>query len=118
MTATADLDAALGPVVDALQREGAQYRIGGSVASSVLGVPRSTLDVDLVTDLSAPSVGRFVAALEHDYYVDGDAVRDAVRRRASFNMIHLATMLKVDVFLAKAAPFDRISFARHTDRAL
>ena len=40
MTATADLDAALGPVVDALEREGVQYRIGGSVASSVLGVPR------------------------------------------------------------------------------
>lgn len=118
MTATTDLDAALGPVVDALERGGARYRIGGSVASSVLGVPRSTLDVDLVTDLAPAAVGGFVAALEPDYYVDEDAVRDAVRRHATFNLIHLPTMLKIDVFIVRTEPFDRVSFGRHVDRAL
>jgi hypothetical protein len=29
------------------------------------------------------------------FFVDAD-IRDAIRRRASFNVIHLATMLKVD----------------------
>lgn len=118
MSAAADLSAALRPVVEALESAGARYRIGGSVASSALGVPRSTLDVDLVTDLEPAAIADFVAALQADYYLDEDAVRDAVRRRASFNMIHLSTMLKVDVFIAKASPFDRVSFARHVDRAL
>jgi hypothetical protein len=118
VSAATDLGAALRPVVEALEHAGARYRIGGSVASSALGVPRSTLDVDLVTDLEARAIAGFVAALQDDYYIDEDAVRDAVRRRGSFNLIHLSTMLKVDVFIAKSAPFDRVSFDRHVDRAL
>lgn len=118
MSASQDLVLALTPVVEAMERLGVSYRIGGSVASSALGVPRSTLDVDLVCDLAAPQIDDFVAALEADYYIDADMIRDAVRRRASFNLIHLATMLKVDVFIVKAAPFDRASFARHVDRTL
>ena len=102
----------------ALARVGASYRIGGSVASSALGVPRSTLDVDVVTDLETSQVTAFVTALEADYYIDADAIRDAIARRASFNLIHLGTMLKIDVFIIGSRPFDRIAFARHVDRPL
>jgi hypothetical protein len=47
-----DIVRALAPVVEALEVVGRRYRVGGSVASSALGVPRSTLDVDIVCDLS------------------------------------------------------------------
>jgi hypothetical protein len=53
-----------------------------------------------------------VERLQADYYVDGDMIHDAIRRRASFNVIHLATMMKVDVFVLGARPFDRVAFAR------
>lgn len=108
----ADILAAVIPVVEALERLGARYHVGGSVASSALGVARATLDVDLVADLSPGRIGPFVAALEADYYVDEGAVREAVRRRTSFNLIHLATMVKIDVFALKTRPYDLEAFSR------
>lgn len=113
-----DIVQAVEPVVDALVSLGVDYRIGGSVASSALGVPRSTLDVDLVCRLRPRDVAGFVRALEGAYYVDGDMIRDAIAREASFNVIHLATMIKVDVFIAKSRAWDQIAFARHVQKPL
>jgi len=118
MSAEPTLGAALRPVVEALETLGVRYLVGGSVASSALGMPRSTLDVDLVTDLGAAQVAGLVAALEADYHIEEGSVRDAISRRASFNLIHLATMLKVDVFIAGATPFDKVSFSRSVTRTL
>ncbi len=53
-----------------------------------------------------------VAALIDDYYIDRDAAADAVRRRAMFNVVHLQTMLKVDIYVLTGRPFDRESFQR------
>ena len=58
-----DVLAALEPVVDAFDALGVRYRIGGSVASSALGVPRSTLDVDVACELRLPHVAPFAARL-------------------------------------------------------
>jgi len=53
-----------------------------------------------------------VKRLEPSYYIDADAVRDAIRRRSSFNAIHLDTMLKVDVFIPKSRLFDQEELRR------
>jgi hypothetical protein len=115
---TGDLRAALAPLADALEALGTEYRVGGSVASSALGVGRSTLDIDLVADLRLADVDALVVRLGDAYYVDADMIRDAIRRRASFNVIHLATMLKLDVFIVKTRPFDQRAFTRVTRSAL
>ena len=107
-----EVRAALEPVADALDALGVEYRVGGSVASSALGVARTTLDVDLVAALRPAHVAELVARLEASYYIDADMIHEAIRRRASFNLVHLATMMKVDVFLPKARAFDRSAFAR------
>ncbi len=107
-----DIVAAVEPVVVAFEKLGVVYRIGGSVASSVLGVPRSTLDVDLVCNLSTGSVGAFVADLRDSYYVDADMIREAIDRRASFNLVHLETMVKIDVFIRKTGPWHEEAFSR------
>ncbi|KAB2898963.1 MAG: hypothetical protein F9K40_10805 [Kofleriaceae bacterium] len=111
-----DLRAALDPVADAFEALGIGYRVGGSVASSALGVARSTLDIDVVADLRGEHVEPLVERLGADYYIDADAIRDAIRRRSSFNLIHLASMMKVDIFVLKTREFDRQAFARATDR--
>ncbi|MCB9664424.1 MAG: hypothetical protein H6732_09935 [Alphaproteobacteria bacterium] len=82
----------------ALEAAGAQWMIGGSVATSAYGEPRATHDVDLVSDLRISGVPPFVEALGDAFYVDADVVRDAARRRASFNVIHFLTTEKIDVF--------------------
>lgn len=73
-------------VVSALEGLGVAYRIGGSVASSAFGVPRSTLDVDIVCNLGARDVDAFAGRLGAAFYVDADMIRDAVARRATFNV--------------------------------
>ncbi|NQT41599.1 MAG: hypothetical protein HQ581_29185 [Planctomycetes bacterium] len=100
------------PVVEAFARLGVRYYVGGSLASSAHGVPRSTLDADLVADLTLGQVSPLVAELCSEYYIHEPAVRDAVQRRASFNAIHLATSFKVDVFVVKDRPYDRLAMQR------
>lgn len=110
----AEYIAAMTPVIEAFEAEGIPCYIGGSVASSILGVPRTTLDVDLVAPLDLARVSNVVRRLQDTYYVDEEAVRDAVRRSTSFNAIHLATMFKVDVFVQGQRDYDRVAL----DRAL
>lgn len=88
------------------------YVIGGSVASTAHGPIRSTLDVDLIADLKSRHVIPFVTALSEQFYIDEPSVRRAIERRSSFNLIHLNTMVKVDVFLPKDRPFDRQQLQR------
>lgn len=109
---TDEIRRALTPVAEAFEALGVRYQVGGSVASSVRGVARSTLDVDVVADLPASQVDAFVRALERDYYVDAEMIRDAIRTREPFNVIHLETMMKIDIFLAKGRAFDREAFGR------
>jgi hypothetical protein len=106
--------AALLPVIVALDELGVPYYIGGSVASSRLGIPRSTLDVDLVAELRTDQVAPFIQRLGPDYYVSEDAVREAIARRSSFNAIHQPTMVKVDIFLRKSRPYDAEALSRST----
>ena len=116
MTAT-DLLLALEPVVAALEALGVRYYVAGSLASSAHGVPRASIDADVVADLREAHVERLVPRLQ-GYYVDEGRVRSAVRARRSFNAIHLATMFKIDVFVAKGRPFDHEALDRARPRAL
>ena len=75
------------------------YMIGGSVASTLWGEPRLTLDVDFVAAMRHADVQPVVAALAEGWYVDETSIREAVARRASFNLIRLERMVKVDVFV-------------------
>lgn len=107
MTSPSELVRALGPLVDELDRLGVRYYIGGSVASSIHGAARSTLDVDVAAELDEAAALRLVGSLNDEYYISREAVLDAVRRRSCFNLIHLATSFKVDVFVSKGREFDR-----------
>jgi hypothetical protein len=99
-------------VVDALDALGVPYAIGGSFASALHGVMRATMDADLVADLRLEHVEPLAQALGDAFYADAEMMRDAVGRHGSFNLIHLDTMFKVDVFVARPRPFDRSQLAR------
>jgi len=89
-----------------------RYIVGGSFASSVYGIPRSTQDVDLVAEVRMEHILQLVAELAGDFYVDGDMIADAIRRRASFNVVHLGTMFKADVFVAGGDSWTREELRR------
>lgn len=99
-------------VARALEAAGAPFLVGGSLASSLQGIPRSTQDVDLVADLALDRVGAFVSSLGSGFFADEERIRDGVTRRASFNVIDLGNGFKADVYLASDDPFSRAQYER------
>lgn len=117
MTAS-DLIAALRPLVDAFDALGVRSYVTGSVASSAHGVARASLDVDIVAVIEPAHIDPLVRRLEADYYVPADRMRSAARERTSFNLIHLDTMFKIDVFVMKDRAFDREAMQRARPQAI
>ena len=106
------IQAAIEALVSVFDELEIPYFIGGSVASSVHGSPRSTLDADLVASLSREQVDALADRLSSAFYADREMIDDAVERRASFNVIHLETVMKVDVFVLGSTPYDQTAFER------
>jgi len=94
-------------VAQALDGSGVRYLVGGSLASAVSGEPRSTLDVDLVVELTEKDADRIASALGDAFYVDPDSIRRAVRDGSSANVIHHATSIKVDLFVSAGSPLGK-----------
>lgn len=88
------------------------HHLGGSFASSIHGVPRQTRDADIVADLPVLVVERFVHALQDEFYVDEPMILDAITHRSCFNLIHLDSGFKVDIFVVGTRPFDRSELER------
>ena len=109
---------ALVAVAAAFEELDVAWYVGGSVASSARGLARASLDVDVVADLRPGLEAPLAAKLRDAFYVSEDAIREAVREKGSFNVIHLPTGMKVDVFVPSARPFERAALARAVPEAL
>ena len=93
-----ELDVAI-LVARALESLGLRYLIGGSLASSLHGVPRSSHDADMLAEVPQTRADDIARLLEPQFYVDANMIRDAIRHRISFNVIHYDSGFKVDVFV-------------------
>jgi len=93
------------------------YMIVGSFASTVHGEPRTTLDLDIVIDPLPAALDHLLAHIDMDaFYVDPDVARDALRRRAMFNIIDMRTAWKIDLVMRKNRPFSREELARRSEQ--
>ena len=99
-------------LLEILDRSEIQYSVGGSVASSTHGVPRATMDVDLVAEISPGQVDELVALLHAEFYADATMIREALARGRSFNLIHYGTAYKFDVFTLRDDEYSRTEFGR------
>ncbi|MGD0298916.1 MAG: hypothetical protein ABSE86_17555 [Bryobacteraceae bacterium] len=88
------------------------YEVVGSLASSMHGIPRATMDVDLVADLRAGQIEDFVAALKADFYADAEMIKEALTRGRPFNLIHYASSFKFDIFPLQKDEFSQTQFGR------
>lgn len=88
------------------------YALGGSMASSIYGTWRSTLDADITAEPFPGKETQLVAAFGEDYYLSLPAIQQAVRQRSSFNIINTNTGFKADVFIRKDRPFEQSAMAR------
>jgi hypothetical protein len=107
MTLNSELRQATEPLIRYFEANQIQYHIGGSVASSAHGIPRTTIDVDLVADIKLHHVAPLVQSLQAIYYIDATMIQNAINTKTSFNLIHLETIIKIDVFILKQDAFDQ-----------
>jgi hypothetical protein len=103
-------------VIDVLEQLGVPYVVVGSLASTQHGTTRSTLDSDLVVQLDESQIPPLFAKLQGAFYADENMARNAIRNRSGFNLIHLETMFKVDLFIAKDGGFDLKQIDRRVAR--
>jgi hypothetical protein len=89
-------------VAAALEAAGVSYSVGGSLASSLSGEPRASIDADLVVDMKPDQILPFLAALGNDFYADPDALLRAIATHSTANLIRHASGVKVDLFVAES----------------
>jgi len=95
-----------------LDGTGIAYMITGSTAANFYAVPRMTRDIDIVVELSERDIGKFILAFEKDHYLEPETVREAVKNKGMFNLIHDQYIIKVDFVVRKDTPYRRREFSR------
>ncbi len=85
-------------VFDVLDSLGRRYHLGGSYASSIHGIPRQTQDIDIVCDLKPGDAECLATEIAEEFYCDRDRMAQAISKRFSFNLVHLKTGVKIDIF--------------------
>src|ERR1700692_1024040 len=103
---------ALERVLRALDDIGVRYMVGGSLASSIHGIQRSTRDIDIVASIEEHHSAALASDLGGDFYIDPESARDALRRGRPFNLIHFATSYKFDIFPIPDDPYYQMQLQR------
>ncbi|MBI1880894.1 MAG: hypothetical protein HYR94_22170 [Chloroflexi bacterium] len=106
-------------VVQVLETAGIEYMLTGSIVSSLQGEPRSTHDIDIITAIKEVSVAKLTEAFPPpDFYLDEEAIREAIHQRNMFNLIDITTGDKVDFWILTNESFDQSRFARRYAESL
>lgn len=99
-------------VTSVFEKLSVPYLIGGSLASTLYGMVRTTQDSDIVAEMQIEHLQQFVSALQDEFYLDDEMIAESIQRNSSFNIIHRETMFKVDVFIPRPRPFLQSQLAR------
>jgi hypothetical protein len=117
MADTSNLDV-LHAVLAVLRRLRIAHALGGSMASSLHGAPRFTLDADIGAEPFSDRSAEFAASFPPPFYVAREAIEAAHAGRGSFNIIHTGSGFKVDVFVLPDEPFARSALSRRQEISL
>jgi len=99
-------------VTNVLEKLGVPYLIGGSLASTLYGMVRTTQDSDIIAEMLVEHIEPFVAALQDEFFIDEEMIAESIQHNSSFNIIHRDTTFKVDVFIPRPRPFHQSQLAR------
>jgi len=99
-------------VTGILEKLGIPYLIGGSLASTLYGMVRTTQDSDIISEMRPEHIRSFVTSLQEEFFIDEEMIADSIQHNSSFNIIHRDSMFKVDVFIPRPRPFQRSQIAR------
>lgn len=111
MTPTPEL-LALRDVCTRLDGAGIAYMLTGSLAMTYYARPRMTRDIDLVIALEAAEAERLTRALGAQYHADAGAIAAAIRDARPWNILHLPSVVKIDLIPRKDTRYRRAEFER------
>ena len=101
-------------VAGRLQRADIAYMISGSIALNYYAQPRLTRDIDIVVALRREDAERVTSLFAEDFYIDAEAVCNAIVQLGMFNIIHYDHVMKVDFIVRKETPYRQEEFARRS----
>jgi len=100
-------------LTDSFEKLQIRYFITGSIASMFYGEPRFTNDIDVVADIKIEHIRGLIKLFPEDkFFIDENAIRDAIINRHQFNIIHPDSGLKIDIVISKGDEFDKSRFGR------
>ena len=99
-------------VAERLEQASIAYMISGSIALNYYAEPRLTRDIDIIVELRSDDAERLADLFATDFYIDTEAVRDAIARHGMFNVIHYESIMKVDFIVRKDTPYRQQEFLR------
>lgn len=82
-----------------LDELGVPYALGGSLAATFFGEPRSTMDIDIAIAVTRESGEALLERAGQDFYVPTTSARAAVADKGSFNLLEREGGMKVDLFV-------------------
>lgn len=88
------------------------YALGGSLASSLFGEPRSTVDVDIAIRVPPEAAGQLLAGFGPEFYIPTEAAERALDEHGSFNILDTASGLKIDLFVLSDDALDTFQIER------
>ena len=113
-----DLLTVILPVLQAFDEQNLFWYLGGSIASSLHGMQQMAQDIDLVVDLHCQNLPSLLPLLKQHFAFDDDAFLEAISQRTACSLIHLDTLMKVDLIMAKQSAFETALHPRITSYSL
>lgn len=107
-----DIRSTLTSIIEILASLNVSYYIGGSLATSIYGMQQLAQDIDIVVELETTQFPKFIAQLQADYYFNEQEIRAALQKHTNFSIMHLNTLLKVDIIIPELSPFERLARSR------
>jgi hypothetical protein len=101
-------------VAELLTAQDIPYMVSGSMAMNQYAQPRMTRDIDIVVQVSSQDVSKLINVFSTEFYIDDEAVTDAITHEGMFNIIHSESVTKVDFIVRKSTPYRELEFERRT----
>jgi len=101
---------AINQVTQVLEKLNIPYLIGGSLASALYGMVRTTRGADIVAIMQPEHLQPFVLALQDEFYVDNEMIAESIQHHSCFNIIHRESMFEVDIFIPHSPPFCNLNW--------
>ena len=113
-----DLLTVMLPALQAFDEQNLFWYLGGSIVSSLHGMQQMAQDIDFVVDLHSQNLSSLLPRLKQQYVFDDGAFQEAVAQHTACSLIHLDTLMKVDLIMVKQGAFDTALRPRITSYSL